>query len=80
LLLLLRCIGSFKPSAAAFVGFAIFLHDFIEFLQRLRLDSIEHILAVSNPQAPNDGVDDAAFGHPWRARCQLDNPVHVLLQ
>jgi hypothetical protein len=67
LLLLLRCIGSIKPSAAAFVGFAVFLHDFKEFLQRLWLDSIEHILAVSNPQAPNDGIDDAAFGHPWRA-------------
>jgi hypothetical protein len=34
------------------------LHDFKEFLQRLRLDSIKHILAVSNPQAPNNGVDD----------------------
>jgi hypothetical protein len=40
LLLLLRCICSVKPSAAAFVGFAVFLHDFKEFLQRLRLDSI----------------------------------------
>jgi hypothetical protein len=49
LLLLLRCIGSVKPSAAAFVGFAVFLHDFKELLQRLRLDSIEHILAVSKP-------------------------------
>jgi hypothetical protein len=28
------------------------LHDFKEFLQRLRLDSIKHILAVSNPQPP----------------------------
>jgi hypothetical protein len=64
LLLLLHRIGSVKPSAAAFIGFSIFLHHFKEFLQRLRLDSIEHILAVSNPQAPNNGVDDAAFGHP----------------
>jgi hypothetical protein len=80
LLLLLRCIGSVKPSAAAFVGLAVFLHDFKEFLQRLRPDSIEHILAISNPQSPNDGVDDTAFGHPWRVRCQLDNPVHVFLQ
>jgi hypothetical protein len=24
-------------------------------------------VAVSNPQAPNDGVDDAAFEHPGRA-------------
>jgi hypothetical protein len=80
LLLLLRRIVPVKPSAAAFIGLAIFLHDFKEFLQRLRLDSIKHILAVSNPQAPNDGVDDAAFGHPGRACCQLDNPVHVLLQ
>jgi hypothetical protein len=80
LLLLLRRIGSVKSSVAAFVGFAIFLHDFKEFLQRLRLDSVEHILAVSNPQAYNDGVDDAAFGHLGHTRCQLDNPVHVLLQ
>jgi hypothetical protein len=49
LLLLLRCICPVKPSAAAFVGLAVFLHDFKEFLQRLRLDSVEHILAVSNP-------------------------------
>jgi hypothetical protein len=70
LLLLLFCrIGSVKPSVAAFIGLAIFLHDFKEFLQRLRLDSIKHILAVSNPQAPNNGVDDAAFGHPGRTRC-----------
>jgi hypothetical protein len=80
LLLLLRRIGSVKPSAAAFIGLAVFLHDFEEFLQRLRLDSIKHILAVSNPEAPNNGVDDAVFGHPGRARCQLDHPVHVLLQ
>jgi hypothetical protein len=32
LLLLLRCICPVKPSAAAFVGFAVFLHDFKEFL------------------------------------------------
>jgi hypothetical protein len=49
LLLLLRRIGPVKPSAAAFIGLAIFLHDFKELLQRLRLDSIKHILAVSNP-------------------------------
>jgi hypothetical protein len=79
LLLLLRCIGSVQPSAAAFIGLAIFLHYFKEFLQRLRLDSIKHIMAVSNPQAPNNGVDDAAFGHPGRTRCQLHHPVHVLL-
>jgi hypothetical protein len=41
LLLLLRRIGSIKPSAAAFIRLAIFLHDFKEFLQRLRLDSIK---------------------------------------
>jgi hypothetical protein len=80
LLLLLRRIGSVKPSAAAFIELAIFFHDFKEFLQRLRLYSIKHILAVSNPQAPNNGVDDAAFGHPGRTRCQLHHPVHVLLQ
>jgi hypothetical protein len=80
LLLLLCCICPVKPSAAAFVGFSVFLRDFKEFLQRLRLDSVEHILAISNPQPPNDGIDDAAFGHRWCARCQLDNPVHVLLQ
>jgi hypothetical protein len=49
LLLLLRRIGPVKPSVAAFIGLAVFLHDFREFLQRLRLDSIKHILAVSNP-------------------------------
>jgi hypothetical protein len=49
LLLLLRRVGSVKPSATAFIGLAIFLHDFKEFLQRLQLDSIKHILAVSNP-------------------------------
>jgi hypothetical protein len=80
LLLLLRCIGSVQPSAAAFIGLAILLHYFKQFLQRLRLDSVKHILAVSNPQAPNDGVDDAAFGHPGRTRCQLHHPVHILLQ
>jgi hypothetical protein len=78
LLLLLRYIGSVQPSAAAFIGLAIFLHYFKEFLQRLRLDSVKHILAVSNPQAPN--YDDAAFGHPGRTRCQLHHPVHILLQ
>jgi hypothetical protein len=80
LLLLLRCIGSVQPSAAAFIGLAIFLHYFKQFLQRLWLDSVKHILAVSNPQAPDDGVDDAAFGHPGRTRCQLHHPMHVLLQ
>jgi hypothetical protein len=80
LLLLIHRIGSVRPSAAAFIGIAIFLHDFKEFLQRFRLDSIKHILAVSNPQAPNNGVNDAAFGHPGRMRCQLDHRVHVLLQ
>jgi hypothetical protein len=80
LLLLLRCIGSVQPSAAAFIGLAILLHYFKQFLQRLRLDSVKHILAVSNPQAPNDGVDNAAFGHPGRMRCQLHHPVHILLQ
>jgi hypothetical protein len=69
LLLLLRRIVSVKPSAVAFIGLAIFLHDFKKFLHRLRLDSIKHILAVSNPQAPNNSVDDAAFGHPGRTRC-----------
>jgi hypothetical protein len=80
LLLLLRCIGSVQPLAAAFIGLAIFLHYLKQFLQRLQLDSIEHILAVSDPQAPNDGLDDAAFGHPGRTRCQLHHPVHILLQ
>jgi hypothetical protein len=80
LLFLLRRIGPVKLSAAAFIRLAIFLHDLKEFLQRFRLDSVKHILAVSNPQAPNDGIDDVAFRHPGRARCQLDNTMHVLLQ
>jgi hypothetical protein len=80
LFLLLCCIGSVQPSAAAFIGLAIFLHYFEQLLQRLRFDSVKHILAVSNPQAPDDGVDDAAFGHPGRTRRQLHHPVHVLLQ
>jgi hypothetical protein len=33
LLLLLRCMCQVEPTAAAFVGFAVFLHDFKEFLQ-----------------------------------------------
>jgi hypothetical protein len=80
LLLLLHCVGSVQPSAAAFIRLAVFLHYFKELLQRLRLDSIKHILAISNPQPPNNGVNDAAFGHPGRTRCQLHHPVHVLLQ
>jgi hypothetical protein len=80
LLLLLRCIGSVQLSATAFIGLAIFLHYLKQFLQRLQLDFVKHILAVSDPQAPNDGVDDAAFGHPGRTRCQLHYPVHILLQ
>jgi hypothetical protein len=35
LLLLLRRIGCVQPSAATFIGLAIFLHYFKEFLQRL---------------------------------------------
>jgi hypothetical protein len=80
LLLLLTCIGSVQPSATAFIGLAIFLHYLKQFLQRLRLDSVKHILAVSDSQAPNDGVDSAAFGHHGRTRCQLHHPVHILLQ
>jgi hypothetical protein len=79
-LLLLRCIGFVQPSAMAYIGLAIFLHYLKQFLQRLRLDSVKHILAVSDPQAPNDGVDGAAFGHPRRTRCQLHHPVDILLQ
>jgi hypothetical protein len=80
LLLLLHCIGSVQPSATAFIGLAIFLHFLKQFLQRLWLDSVKHILAISNSQVPNDGVDSAAFGHPGRTRCQLHHPVHILLQ
>jgi hypothetical protein len=80
LLLLRRCIGSVQPSATAFIGLAIFLHYLKQFLQRLQLDSVKHILAVSDSQAPNDGVDSAAFRHPGRTHCQLHHPVHILLQ
>jgi hypothetical protein len=80
LLLLLRCVGSVKPSATAFIGLAVFLHYLKQFLQRLRLDSVKHILAVSDSQSSNDGVDSAAFGHPGRTSCQLHHPVHILLQ
>jgi hypothetical protein len=66
LLLFLRCIGSVQPSATTFIGLAIFLHYLKQFLQRLRLDSVKHILAVSDPQAPNDSGDGADFEHPGR--------------
>jgi hypothetical protein len=80
LLLLLRCVRSIEPSATAFIGLAVFLHYLKQFLQRLRLDSVKHILAVSDSHAPNDGVDSAAFGHSGRTRCQLHHPMHILLQ
>jgi hypothetical protein len=80
LLLLLCCVGSVQPSATAFIELAVFMHYLKQFLQRLRLDIVKHILAVSDSQAPNDGIDSAAFGHPGRTRYQLHHPVHILLQ
>jgi hypothetical protein len=80
LLLLLGRVGSVQPSAAAFIGLAVFLHYLKQFLQGLRLDPVKHILAISNPQTSNNGVNSAAFGHPGRTRCQLHHPVHILLQ
>jgi hypothetical protein len=80
LLLLLGCVSSVQPSATAFIGLSVFLHYLKQFLQGLRLDSVKHILAVSDPQTPDNGVNSAAFGHPRRTRCQLHHSVHILLQ
>jgi hypothetical protein len=80
LLLLLGCVSSVQPSATTFIGLAVFLHYLKQFLQGLRLDSVKHILAVSDPQTPDNGVNSAAFGHPRRTRCQLHHSVHILLQ
>jgi hypothetical protein len=48
LLLLLRCIGYVQPSATTFIGLAVFLHYLKQLWQGPRLDSVEHILAVSD--------------------------------
>jgi hypothetical protein len=64
LLLILGCIGSVQPSAAAFVRLAVFLHHFEQLLEELWFDSIKHILAVAYPQTPYDGINGTAFGHP----------------
>jgi hypothetical protein len=80
LLLLLSCVGSVQPSVTSFIRLAVFLHYLKQFLQGLRLDSVKHILTVSDPQTPNNSVNSAAFGHPRRSRCQLHHPVHILLQ
>jgi hypothetical protein len=64
LLLLLGRVGSVQLSAAAFIGLAVFLHYVKQFLQGLWLDPVKHILAISNPQTSNNGVNSAAFGHP----------------
>jgi hypothetical protein len=80
LLLLLGCVGSVQPSATNFIELAVFLHYLKQFLPGLRLDSVKHILAVSDPQTPDNGVNSAAFGHPGRTCCQLHHSVHILLQ
>jgi hypothetical protein len=80
LLLLLGCVSSVQPSATTFIRLAAFLHYLKQFLQGLRLDSVKHILAVSDPQTPDNSVNSAAFRHPRRTRCQLHHPVHILLQ
>jgi ABC-type multidrug transport system fused ATPase/permease subunit len=77
LLLLLGCVSSVQPSVTSFIGLAVFLHYLKQFL--LRLDSVKHILAVSDPQTVDNSVNSAAFGQPERARCQLHHPVHILL-
>jgi hypothetical protein len=80
LLLLLGCVSSVQPSVTAFIGLAIFLHYLKQLLQGLRFDSVKHVLAVSYPQTPDNGINGAAFGHPRRTRCQLHHSVHILLQ
>jgi hypothetical protein len=80
LLLLLGCVSSIQPSATSFIELAVFLHYLKQLLQGLRFDSVKHVLAVSYPQTPDDGINGAAFGHPRRTRCQLHHSVHILLQ
>jgi hypothetical protein len=80
LLLLLGCVSSVQPSATTFIGLAVFLHYLKQLLQGLRFDSVKHVLAVSYPQTPDNGINGAAFGHPRRTRCQLHHSVHILLQ
>jgi hypothetical protein len=66
LLLLLGCVSSVQPSGTAFIGLAVFLHYLKQLLQGLRFDSVKHVLAVSYPQTPDDGINGAPFGHPRR--------------